>query len=63
MIREATLPDGAALRVPGVVPKLSDTPGDLEWVGPKLGEHTEEVLARLGYTEAEVAALRECKAI
>jgi hypothetical protein len=63
MIRQATLPDGTTLRVPGVVPKLSDTPGDLEWVGPKLGEHTAEVLARIGYSEAEIAALRDRKAI
>jgi len=63
MIREATLPDGTRVRVPGVVPKLSDTPGDLEWVGPKLGEHTDEVLAAIGYSDAEIAALRACKAI
>ncbi|MCG6877390.1 MAG: CoA transferase [Betaproteobacteria bacterium] len=63
MIREATLPDGATVRVPGVVPKLSETPGDLEWVGPALGEHTAEVLARIGYSDAEIAALRASKAI
>jgi formyl-CoA transferase len=58
MIRQVTLPDGATLKVPGVVPKLSDTPGDLQWVGPTLGEHTEEVLGRLGYAPADIAALR-----
>jgi formyl-CoA transferase len=58
MIRQVTLPDGALLRVPGVVPKLSDTPGELEWVGPKLGEHTDEVLGRLGYSPADIASLR-----
>lgn len=58
MIRQVTLPDGAALKVPGVVPKLSATPGEIEWVGPKLGEHTDEVLARLGYAPADIAALR-----
>ncbi len=63
MIRQATLPDGTPLRVPGVVPKLSDTPGDLEWVGPALGQHTGEVLARIGYSESEIVALRERKAI
>ena len=63
MIRQATLPDGTTLRVPGVVPKLSDTPGEFEWVGPELGEHTDEVLARIGYSAAEIAALRERKAI
>ena len=63
MIRQVALPDGTQLRVPGVVPKLTDTPGDLEWVGPRLGEHTDEVLARIGYSATEIAALRERKAI
>jgi formyl-CoA transferase len=58
MIRRVTLPDGASLRVPGVVPKLGDTPGDIEWVGPTLGEHTDEILGRLGYAPADIIALR-----
>ncbi len=63
MIRQVTLPDGASLRVPGVVPKLSETPGEIGWVGPKLGEHTDEILARLGYSPADVAVLRACGVI
>jgi formyl-CoA transferase len=63
MIREVTLPDGKGLKVPGVVPKLSDTPGDLEWVGPKLGEHTEAVLAACGYSKADIESLRTRKVI
>jgi succinyl-CoA---D-citramalate CoA-transferase len=63
MIRQVVLPDGTELRVPGVVPKLTDTPGELEWVGPSLGEHTDDVLAQLGYSPTEIAALRERKAI
>jgi succinyl-CoA---D-citramalate CoA-transferase len=63
MIRQVDLPDGTTLRVPGVVPKLTDTPGELEWVGPRLGEHTDEILTRLGYSVAEIAALRERKVI
>ena len=47
------------LLLPGVVPKLSDTPGGTRWIGPKLGEHTGEVLAGLGYTEGEIAAMKE----
>jgi len=63
MIREATLPDGTPLKVPGVVPRLSETPGDIGWVGPKLGEHTGEVLSALGYGEAEIGELRGRKVI
>jgi formyl-CoA transferase len=63
MIREVKLPDGASLKVPGIVPRLSETPGGIEWVGPKLGEHTEEVLSSLGYSSAEIASLRERKVI
>jgi crotonobetainyl-CoA:carnitine CoA-transferase CaiB-like acyl-CoA transferase len=42
-----------------VFPKLSATPGEVRWVGPSLGEHTEEVLASvLGKDEATIAELR-----
>ncbi|MGB7543963.1 MAG: CoA transferase, partial [Burkholderiales bacterium] len=63
MIRQVRLGDGTALKVPGIVPKLSETPGDIEWVGPALGEHTETVLAAHGYSATEIAFLREHKAI
>jgi formyl-CoA transferase len=58
MIREVALPDGARLRIPGVVPKLADTPGEIEWIGPRLGAHTAEVLERVGYSAADLAGLR-----
>ncbi len=63
MIREARLEDGTPLKVPGIVPKLSATPGDIEWIGPELGEHTAAVLAAHGYSEAKIAALKGRKAI
>ncbi|MFS0646949.1 CaiB/BaiF CoA transferase family protein [Siminovitchia sp. 179-K 8D1 HS] len=44
MLREVELPGGEKVLVPGIVPKLSRTPGDLDWIGPKLGEHNEDVL-------------------
>ena len=53
------LADGSRLKVPGVVPKLSDTPGDFDDGGPKLGEHTAEVLRSLGYDDAALADLRQ----
>lgn len=59
MIREVKLPDGTALKVPGIIPRLSQTPGDLEWVGPALGEHTAAVLAAHAYSDAEIASLKE----
>ena len=50
---------GAELLLPGIVPKLSETPGETRWVGPRLGEHTDDVLASLGYGTDDIAALRE----
>ncbi|WP_338449940.1 CoA transferase [Niallia oryzisoli] len=44
MFETVTLPDGERVKVPGIVPKLSETPGSIEWIGPKLGQHTEEVI-------------------
>lgn len=43
-----------------VVPKLSDTPGKVRWVGPELGEHTDEVLGGLlGLDAGEIETLRD----
>ncbi len=58
MIRQIRLSDGATLKVPGVVPKLSVTPGDFDGGGPALGEHTDEVLRDLGYDAAAIADFR-----
>jgi formyl-CoA transferase len=63
MLEEATLANGQSLHIPGVVPKLSETPGATEWLGPKLGEHTDEILAGLGYAPEKIAALRADGAI
>jgi formyl-CoA transferase len=58
MIRQMQLPDGTPMKFPGIVPKLSDTPGDIDWIGPALGEHTDAVLRTLGYADADIARLR-----
>ena len=59
MIEHAAMPDGEPLDLPGIVPKLSATPGATAWVGPALGAHVEEVLASLGIGGAALASLRE----
>ena len=53
MLEQHQLPDGKPVKLPGIVPKLSETPGATAWVGPRLGEHTQEVLTSLGYSEAQ----------
>ena len=63
MIESAKLPDGKSFRMPGIVPKLSATPGATEWPGPALGAHTDEVLVALGYDAARIAGLRAAGAI
>jgi crotonobetainyl-CoA:carnitine CoA-transferase CaiB-like acyl-CoA transferase len=52
------------LAVPGVVPRLSATPGSIRWLGPALGEHNDVVLQRvLGMGAPEISALREARVI
>lgn len=58
MILSDVMPDGAPIAMPGIAPKLSATPGQVRWLGPALGRHTDEVLAGLGYDAAEIADLR-----
>ncbi|WP_223202929.1 CaiB/BaiF CoA-transferase family protein [Stenotrophomonas sp. 169] len=56
MLLETTLPDGQPITLPGIVPKLSETPGQMHWTGPALGEHTDQVLTELGMAADAIAA-------
>lgn len=51
-----SVPDhqGNEVVMPGVVPKLSATPGAVHQAGPEYGAHTKEVLMRLGYRQEEI---------
>jgi len=53
MIGEFRLPDGKPVQLPGIVPKMSETPGETRWLGPQLGAHTAEILGGLGYTSEQ----------
>jgi len=63
MIEPAVLPDGQAVDLPGIVPRLSETPGRTDWVGPALGAHVADVLATLGFDAGALEALRKERVI
>jgi crotonobetainyl-CoA:carnitine CoA-transferase CaiB-like acyl-CoA transferase len=58
MLLNADLPGGATVKMPGIVPKLSETPGGVNWSGPGLGQHTDGILAQLGLTVADIERLK-----
>jgi formyl-CoA transferase len=58
MIEKHKLGDNEEVWLPGIVPKLSETPGATKWLGPKLGAHTAEVLSAIGYDANAQAELK-----
>ena len=59
MLEKHQLPRGGPLvTIPGIVPKLSNTPGQTRWLGPELGEQTTEVLTSLGIGLEALEALK-----
>jgi crotonobetainyl-CoA:carnitine CoA-transferase CaiB-like acyl-CoA transferase len=50
--------DGAVVQQAGMALKLSDTPGRVRHLGPRLGQHTDEVLSALGYAQEDRERLR-----
>jgi formyl-CoA transferase len=58
MIRDIVAGDGEPLKVPGVVPVLSQTPGAIRSAAPTLGEHTDEVLEKIGFSRREIDDFR-----
>jgi formyl-CoA transferase len=58
MIEPVTLPDGAKVDIPGIVPRLSATPGVTRWLGPRLGAHVEPVLEEIGIAGEKLEELR-----
>ena len=58
MLQEITLADGSDLKVPGVVPKLSATPGHHRRNAPELGQDTNDILQEIGLTLEQIQKLK-----
>jgi formyl-CoA transferase len=63
IIEEVIAGDGEPLKVPGIIPKLSETPGAIRSPAPRLGEHTDEILGSLGFSADQICAFRNKKVI
>jgi len=63
MLIEMEHPEVGKVKQTGIAIKLSDTPGEVRSLPPLLGEHTDEVLGGLGYTEEQIQKLRRSAVI
>ena len=63
MILKQKTRDGHEIEVPGIVPKLMGTPGQVRSSAPKLGDDTDAVLAELGMSAEAIAQLRNNKVV
>jgi formyl-CoA transferase len=63
LVAEVDHPVAGRVRAPGIPVRMSHTPPSVRRHPPLLGEHTDDVLAELGYTPEEIAALRREGAI
>lgn len=58
-IQTIQIRDGSKLDVPGVIPKLSRTPGSIKTLAPDIGENTDEILRGIGLSDFQVSSLKE----
>ncbi len=58
-IQSIQMRDGSTLDVPGVIPKLSRTPGTIKTLAPEIGQNTDEILRSIGLSDLQVASLKE----
>ena len=59
MLHEVTMDDGSTLTVPGIVPKLSATPGGHRRNAPDIGQDTDAVLREMGLKPDQIQALKD----
>jgi formyl-CoA transferase len=58
-IASIEMTDGSTLEVPGVIPKLSRTPGSIKTLAPNIGQDTDAVLKEIGLDPIQIAALKQ----
>ena len=58
MLQHVTLEDGSDMLVPGIIPKLSRTPGEHRRNAPALGQDTDTILRGIGLTESQIQELK-----
>lgn len=58
-IQTIEMQDGSRIDVPGVIPKLSRTPGSIKALAPDIGQNTDEILKSIGLTNEQVTSLKE----
>ena len=59
MVVSVDHPTIGEVRLPGIPWKLAATPGSIRRAPPLFGQHSDQILAELGYSASEIAALRE----
>jgi formyl-CoA transferase len=59
MLQQVRLEDGSTVAVPGIVPKLSVTPGSHRRNAPSLGQDTDAILREIGLTSQQIQALKD----
>ena len=57
-IQTIQMKDGSKVDVPGVIPKLSRTPGSIKTLAPDIGQNTDEILKSIGLTDDQVTSLK-----
>lgn len=58
-IQTIQMQDGSKVDVPGVIPKLSRTPGSIKTLAPNIGQNTDEILKSIGLSKDQIASLKE----
>ena len=59
MIQQVQMEDGTSLSVPGIIPKLSRTPGSHRRNAPTIGQDTDAVLSEMGLTPKQIQTLKD----